>query len=344
VTCSFCAAICGGSTFRVTVLIAQITFVRRTTITKRNMPSANPSSALQYPIYHSAISYTSNSSSLQTLDLWLPRAPSKSDSRDTIWVIYVHGGAWRDPMQDSQCVQPTIKHLQHGHADTLEKIVGIASINYRLSPYPSHPTDPSKPDDPQRNVRHPHHVQDVHSAIEYLKKEYGLARWIGVGHSCGATLLLQYVAGIGLSQACSTRPEALILLEGIYSIPLLLQHHLPPSCPENISRIYHDFIKGAFGESSTYDAQSPVSGAYTESAWPSARLVVLGHSAEDELVEVAQRDVMLARLEDEGWKDATAATRTVTIRDLAGGHDETWEDGLQIAGLIDDAVRFLHSD
>jgi kynurenine formamidase len=322
----------------------QIPFARLPTITKRNMPSAESKSAPQYPIYHSAISYTSPTSKLQTLDLWLPRAPSRSDPHATTWVIYVHGGAWRDPMQDSRCVQPTIKHLEQGHADALEKIAGIASINYRLSPYPSHPTDPSKPDDPQRNVRHPHHVQDVHSAIECLKKEHGLARWIGVGHSCGATLLLQLVAGIGLSQPCSTLPEALILLEGIYSIPLLLRNHLPPSCPENISRIYHEFIEGAFGDSSTFDAQSPVSGMYTESAWPGAKLVVLGHSAEDELLEVAQRDVMLAKLKDEGWKDAGPATRTVQIRDLAGGHDEIWEDGLQIAGLINDAVRFVHSD
>lgn len=308
------------------------------------MASATSDSASRYPTYRSAISYASSSASLQTLDLWLPRQPAQSSPADTTWVIYVHGGAWRDPTQDSRCVQPTIKCLEQSHVDAVKRIAGIASINYRLSPYPNHVTDPSKPDDAQRNVQHPHHVQDVHQAIEYLEKEYGLTRWIGVGHSCGATLLLQHVAGIGLKRACSTRPEALILLEGIYSIPLLLENHQSPSCPESISRIYHDFIRGAFGDDSTYDSVSPVSGVYTESAWPGARLVMLGHSVEDELVEVAQRDVLVTKLRHQGWTDTdeSARTRKVQVRNLKGGHDEIWEAGLQIAELIDKTMCILH--
>jgi len=241
-------------------------------------------------------------------------------------------------------VHPTIKRVEQMHPGAVEKIAGIASINYRLSPYPNHATQPSKPDDPERNVQHPHHIQDVHRAIEFLNKEHGVTRWVGVGHSCGATLVLQCVAGIGLNQPCSTQPEALILLEGIYSIPLFLQNHQPPTCPENISRIYNDIIRGAFGDASTYDAVSPVSGSYKESAWPGARLVVLGHSVEDELVEVAQRDVMLAKLKYEGWTDEDESTRTrvVEIKDLKYGHDEIWQDGVQIAEMIKDVIEKLY--
>jgi kynurenine formamidase len=317
--------------------------VQRIATTKRNMATSTISTTLHYPSYSSAIPYTAASTSLQTLDLWLPRPLSQSDPNNTTWVIYIHGGAWRDPTQDSRCVHPTIKRLEQLHPGTVEKIAGIASINYRLSPYPNHATEPSKADDPERNVQHPHHIQDVCRAIDFLNKEYGVTRWIGVGHSCGATLILQCVAGIGLSKPCSTQPEALILLEGIYSIPLFLQNHQPPTCPENISRIYRDIIQGAFTDDSTYDAVSPVSGQYTDSACSGTRLVVLGHSAEDELVEAAQRDVMLNKLKREGWtdKDNNARSRVVKVKNLKGGHDEIWQNGLQIAEVINEVVSSL---
>jgi kynurenine formamidase len=306
-------------------------------------PSITDSTS-HYPTYRSSIHYTSASTGLQTLDLWTPRPLSQSDPANTIWIVYIHGGAWRDPAQDSRCVQPTIKKLEQIHPDVVEKLAGIASINYRLSPYPHHPTEPSKPDDPERNVQHPHHVQDVHRAIEYLKEEYGVTQWIGVGHSCGATLLSQYVASIGLNHPCSTHPKGLILLEGIYSIPLFLENHQPPACPENISRIYEEIIQGAFGDASNIDAVSPVSGSYTESTWPGARLVILGHSAEDELVEIAQRDVMLAKLKQDGWADEYKSPRSkaAEIRNLTNGHDEIWQDGSQIAEMINEMIDTLN--
>ncbi|KAF2690979.1 alpha/beta-hydrolase [Lentithecium fluviatile CBS 122367] len=307
------------------------------------MASPSPSSSLHYPLYGDSVPYTTPSTPLQTLDLWLPRPPSQSDPDNTIWVIYIHGGAWRDPTQNSKCVQPMRQHLERWYPADIQRIAGMASINYRLSPYPNHPTLPSMPEDPQRNAKHPDHVQDVYRAIVYLKREYGIKRWMGVGHSCGATLLLQYVVGIGLTQPLPTLPEALVVLEGIYSVPLLLRNHQPPSCPENISRIYHDFIQGAFGDASTYDVVSPVSGLYSEAVWPGAKLLVLGYSAEDELVEAEQREVMLKRLKDEGWeKEGKGDGKRVAVTwDLNGGHDEIWEDGIQIAELISEVVRRL---
>lgn len=270
---------------------------------------------------------------------------------------YIHGGAWRDPTQDSRCVEPTLAHLLKSYSPTIDKLAGVASLNYRLSPYSSHPTSPSVPSDTSRNAVHPEHVQDVAAALAFLRKEYGMQRWVGAGHSCGATLLLQQVSGIGLSAASEQDgggPEGLVLLCGIYNIPLLLQNHNPPACPESISKIYYDFIAGAFGnDQSGYRSVSPVAGLYGTKQWKEGNLMVLAHSYEDELIERQQRDVMCVALDREGWgivmedgdgeAEIGESSRVLEVRDLKGGHDWIWEDGEQVAKLLADVVERLVS-
>jgi kynurenine formamidase len=233
-------------------------------------------------------------------------------------------------------------------------IAGIASLNYRLSPYPSHPTSPSTPNDADRNVVHPTHIHDIASGIAYLRKEYGVKKWIGVGHSCGATMLCQYVSGIGLDDTHGEDrdggPESLILSAGIYNLPLFLRNHVPPSCPEEVSRIYNDIVRGAFGpDSAAYHAVSPVAGKYGVETWRNGKLIVLAHSYEDELVERAQRDVMCVALDRQGWsivmedgdEEAAVGTggRVLEVRDIKGMHDFVWEDGEQGAKLIAEVVQ-----
>ncbi|KAF1828762.1 alpha/beta-hydrolase [Decorospora gaudefroyi] len=306
-------------------------------------------SSTTYPRYIPSVPYSDPPSRLQTLDIWLPRSTNSSDS---VWIVYVHGGAWRDPTQDAtRCIEPTLNHVLNSYTALLDNIGGIASLNYRLSPHTSHATDPSTPHDSERTAQHPQHIRDVARGLQYLQREYGMRRWIGVGHSCGATLLLQLVAGIGLDS--SGGPEALILLEGIYSFPLLLRNHAPPACPEHISKIYNDFIAGAFGtDGSVYTAASPVAGKYDAEQWPEGRLMVICHSYEDELVERAQRDFMCVVLDRQGWsivmevgdeEDEVRAEgrRVLNVRDLKGGHDWIWEDGQQIAKLVAEVVERL---
>ncbi len=180
--------------------------------------------------------------------------------------------------------------------------------------------------------------------------------WVGAGHSCGATLLLQCVSGIGLTSEEKKQllggPEGLVLLCGIYNIPLLLQNHDPPTCPDNISKIYYDFVAGAFGpDRDVYRSVSPVVGQYGTQQWPRGKLMVLAHSYEDELIERQQRDVMCVALDREGWGivmeigDGEAnvgdASRVLEVRDLKGGHDWIWEDGEQVARLLADVVERL---
>ncbi|KAJ4296394.1 hypothetical protein N0V90_006439 [Kalmusia sp. IMI 367209] len=292
------------------------------------------------------IPYKEHATRLQTLDIWLPYQ-TQSPSQGT-WIIYIHGGAWRDPTQTSSGITPTIRHLQSTHASLLQgPIAGIASINYRLSPYSSHPTDPSSPDDADRNVQHPAHVEDVTFALNYLHEKYAVQRWLGIGHSCGATLLLQ-----ALSRTYEGDPnarmvknlDALILLAGIYDVPLFLESHTPPRCPADIAAIYADIVRGAFGEDEgVYAEASPVKGKLV------GDYVVLGWSAEDVLVEKEQRDNMLKRYLEKGWvrkgDEAEAGSeKVVEVRDLTGGHDEVWEDGRQIAGLVAEVVERLDGE
>ena len=292
--------------------------------------------------YLPSIPYKEDATRLQTLDIWLPEPPPQSATHNApTWIVYVHGGAWRDPLQDSLCAIPAIRSLMETHADLLRdnRIAGIASLNYRLSPYPSHATDPSSPSDEDRNVRHPAHIQDVVTALEYLIEQYKVERWIGVGHSCGATLLSQLSFACGPSSPVKGTLEALILLAGIYDLPAFLVNHSVPACPEDIEAIYRTIVEGAFGlDPQEYEKVSPAR-LVKENLW--GKKVVLGYSADDGLVDAQQRELMLANYLKEGWKrkgDAVAGVGVVETRDLESTHDKLWKGGWQIANLIVEVV------
>ena len=134
----------------------------------------------------------------------------------------------------------------------------------------------------------------------------------------------------------------------------MIRNHLPPTTPEYISKIYKEFVRGAFGEGgyTEWQAVSPVAGGYNKMQWPEGKLLMLCHSYEDELVERAQRDVMCVALDREGWtivmevgddedEVKEEGRRVVNVRDLKGGHDWIWEDGKQIAVLAAEAVERL---
>ncbi|KAI7696864.1 hypothetical protein KC353_g17306, partial [Hortaea werneckii] len=103
----------------------------------------------------------SNHSALNTLDYYIPRRPSTADHQ--LWIIYIHGGAWRDPEIDSTSFTKAQNLLLQSRET--DQIAGFASINYRLSPYPSHPQSPSDPSDPARNAHHPDHLNDILDAL-----------------------------------------------------------------------------------------------------------------------------------------------------------------------------------
>ena len=287
----------------------------------------------EWPKYHNDIPY-STESNLNTLETCIPR-PTSPNENNRLWIVYIHGGAWRDPTISASSYRKIRDILLETAA--ADRIAGYASINYRLSPYPSHPKDPSNPSDPARNAKHPDHINDVLAAILHLQETYHFEdRYVLVGHSCGATLALQVaMKRYWGSQYESTfalelnvvPPVAIVGLEGIYDISALVKYHGKES-------EYKDFIVNAFGPSG-WDALSPANADF-DGSWPDGKLVVLAHSRDDTLVEWEQVDALKRSLETQGWKDNL--DRQVKVLEVKGDHDEVWETG-EAAKAVEWAVQ-----
>jgi kynurenine formamidase len=296
---------------------------------------------MKYPSFETEIPY-SEDSSLNTLSLCLPR-PLDDITTSQVWLIYIHGGAWRDPAITASSFHRTQDLLLASPQSP--KIAAIASVNYRLSPYPSHCTDPSSPHDPARNARHPDHINDVLSAILYLQETYGFGnRYILIGHSCGATLAFQvairrywgaqYESTLALELNVEP-PLAIMGVEGIYDLPALVEEYARES-------VYRDFITNAFGPNEDTWAEASMTKADFEESWSDGMRAVLVHSKADELVSMKQPKLMLESLKAQGWKEGEEGGRRCEMVELEGlEHDEVWRDGRLLADVIGKTVDSL---
>lgn len=212
---------------------------------------------------------------------------------------------------------------------TSSLVVGLASINYRLSPYPDHDSNPSFQTDPARNAKHPDHLNDVTRALVFLEKTYGISeRYLLVGHSCGATLAFQIpVEGDGMDR--TPQPLCIIGSEGIYNLPSLLETHQD-------SPFYKEFVIAAFGTTeSVWDKASP-SRAESSAIWTKTNVLLISHSDEDELVETEQSLQML---------DCISKVKNgrghVAYVPASGKHDEIHETGKELARIITVGLKCL---
>ncbi|KAJ5880779.1 uncharacterized protein N7473_011832 [Penicillium subrubescens] len=299
-------------------------------------------------------------SSLQTIT-----ATPLEQHKDGYWVIYIHGGAWRDPTITAESIEPTQSNLQ---ASPELPITGLASIEYRLSAHPNHPQDKATtPPEQYRNAKHPDHIRDVEAALAFLQNTYNFGqRYILVGHSCGATLAFQAVMGAvaghreqlfngsadesdqetepvtsspePLPPRLSAHPTAIVGVAGIYDLRQIVETH------RDISE-YRRFVEGAFGaDELLWDAVSPaqmVGSRGVEGGWKTGRLVVLAHSKDDELVDQGQLETMREALR--AWEDRkaqvskqelTSNDRRVQVLSLTGEHDEAWSKGEELARAV----------
>ncbi|KAJ3459878.1 hypothetical protein MRS44_015951 [Fusarium solani] len=159
------------------------------------------------------IPYASNPNRFQNVTVYAPRfikslvgigeaittLPSiSSASKGPRWLVHIHGGAWRDPYLDSSSIEAAVAHAFPSD-DSDVPISAIVSINYTLSPFPTHPTipyDPKKGDqqDASRGARYPGHIKDVLQAFTLLRS---LAlqddSYLLSGHSAGACPVFQAV-------------------------------------------------------------------------------------------------------------------------------------------------------
>lgn len=293
----------------------------------------------EWPQFRKDIPY-SDDSKLNTLQTCIPR-PTSSEDRDRVWVVYVHGGAWFDPYQTASTFDKAQDLLLK--SKSIDKIAGFASINYRLSPAPLHPTNPSNPGDAARNAKHPEHVNDVLAAILHLQETYRFqGRYVLAGHSCGACLVLQVAMKRYWSSQYESNPAlelnvvpplALVGLEGIYDIPALVKYHKSQT-------LYRNFVESAFGANeSDWVAVSPTNSSL-EQSWEDGKLVVIAHSHEDELCEWEQPELMIKSLASQKFEESSGSRR-MHLLELKGRHDQVWEEGKEVARAIEFAIAEL---
>jgi kynurenine formamidase len=275
-----------------------------------------------------------------TVDVWTPPAPILASPKK-FWVMYVapysqlfaqtnthsfiHGGAWYDPLTDQRAFRPIATALLS--SPSLSKIAGMASINYRLSPYPSHPTHPSSPDDPNRNAKHPDHLNDVMSALAFLNAKYTIgSNYLLLGHSCGATLTFQVDCRrwqpVGDKILSFRQPLGMLGLSGIYDLNAMVAYH-DPTMSE-----YRNFTTGAYGaDEEEWKLVSPTD-VRGLSAWMAAKVVGLAHSEDDGLVEMEQVELMQAamkKVDGSAFRGPGAETeRKDLFVALQGWHDSIW--------------------
>ena len=295
-------------------------------------------SANGFPQYRKDVQY-SDESTLNTLQFCIPR-PITAGLKQ-VWIVFVHGGAWLDPEIDASSFDKTQELLLQ--SNEIKHVAGLASINYRLSSYPSHPSDPSNPSDPSRNAKHPDHINDVLTALLHLQETYRFEdRYILVGHSCGATLAFQvamkrywgsqYESTFALEMNV-VPPLAILGVEGLYDLPALVKYH--PNEPE-----VRDFVVNAFGQNeAVWAAVSPTASDFDDS-WQDGRLAVLAHSREDELVEWEQVDHMHKALKMQGF-DEVGGDRRLKCVTLSGKHDQVWQEGEMLAMAIKATVQVV---
>jgi kynurenine formamidase len=311
------------------------------------------------------VPYAQNANRFQNLSIYLPETKDSLGLVDTPvaslpvqqtsprhlprWHVHIHGGAWRDPQLTSSSIEATVAHAFSSPA-SLPLLDAIVSINYTLSPFPTHPTlayDPSRgdPSDPSRDAKHPEHIRDVLSAFALLHS-LGLRdhSYLLSGHSAGACLsfqsILQAPGYWGLEGTPEPpRPVALLGLNGLYSLPALV-YGLEESHAQ-LEDVYVTLLSIAFGSDQTRWVKA--SPAYFDRAelvermkdGKLPRLVLLDQSEEDQLVPMNQADTFETHLK------AVGTWRVIRGNRCKGLHAAPWEQGYMIWDSIQDVLQAL---
>ena len=299
---------------------------------------------------------------LQSYELYVPELDQTHLSDNMghkYWVIYIHGGYFRDPSVTSSSFYPALDQVasgKHGHSHLLEHednssastditpyIAGYVSLNYRLSPHPDKdPQDPGKtPANELRNAQWPQHMYDVLAAIAHLQGKYGFGeRYLLVGHSVGATMALLSTLAAQKSPFSNTKgvasmpatepPMAVLGVSGIYDFPLLHESF----------HMYIEMTRNAIPNEADDVLASPAgfdSKAYAD-IWTAGgrkkRAVVIAHSRDDGWVDWKQVEAIDGLLKNEPAVD-------VRVSEIYGQHNEIWEEGTELARVIAEAVGVM---
>ena len=152
------------------------------------------------------IAFIENAHRFQTLNIYLPATsanleligrpvaelPHSADDFASS-LVHIHGGAWRDPNLTAASIEPSVAHA-FAEPRPNDTLAAISSINYSISPFPTHPTEPYDPirdnhTDIAREAIHPQQFSDVLHGFALLR-DLGLRddSYLLSGHSAGAFL------------------------------------------------------------------------------------------------------------------------------------------------------------
>lgn len=313
-------------------------------------------SAGGHGIFHSITRHQySPDNILQSYDILIPDRQSQGEHG--LWIVYIHGGYFRDPKVDSTSIKPSIEYLETGRvtsdstpsnsransrnnsrrpsasesdtaatgSEARHKIKGYASINYRLSPHPAYPQDLLQtPPYTLNNAQYPDHLTDVLAALKHFQTHHPEVgtNYILAGHSVGATLAL--LALLKLHDKGLHCPKTVIGLSGIYDF-------------EAIHRSNSDYryITGnamattQFGEASP--AQKPLDKYQHEWKAPIKNFLI-AHSHDDGLVPWGQVELV-----DQLFQPSQDINTKVL--ELHGTHNDIWAKGEELARAIEKAVE-----
>lgn len=194
---------------------------------------------------------------------------------NTRTIIFIHGGAWRDPNNTYDDFLPLCQFLTRKKAEDFNLI----GLNYRLSP----------------DVKHPAHLLDVICALLWIQKHAPTKSLLLVGHSVGATLILQllsYRQVLGESHSSILGDplfgvDKVYFVDGIYDIPQLIEEY---------GVDYKNFVMCAFSGENQYKNATQLSMQKSKKLAHIPSKIVICHSKEDELLSKRQTELLTAYL------------------------------------------------
>lgn len=269
-------------------------------------------------------SYSYGDNVLQSYDVYLPSETSAASS-EKYWIIYIHGGFYRDLAQNATTVEAAIADLEANSPDVLEgQVAGIASLNYRLTALPGVQPDDTPPNELQQ-ARWPDHLNDAIAAVKDLGERYPIdGKYVIGGHSVGAQM--SFLAALEtLKDDSIPKPAAVLGISGIYDYPQLHVTH-----PE-----YDVLVLNAMREDQLVEA-SPSKVDAEKYVALGLEAYVIAHSRNDGLVPWDQVEAIEATL-----GTVPELKEKTTVVELDGQHNEIWRGGVQLAKAFTETLSVL---
>ncbi|KAK2038413.1 alpha/beta-hydrolase [Colletotrichum somersetense] len=264
---------------------------------------------------------------LQTYDIYVPTMSEKgSISSDKYWLVWIHGGFYRDFAQNSTGVNAAIASLEANSPEILaNQVAGIASLNYRLSALPG--VQPNNtPADELQNARWPDHMSDAVAALKDLNKRHSIdGNYVLSGHSVGAQISF-FAALETLRDPAVPKPAAILGISGIYDYP-----HL------HVTNADYDYLVLNAMREDQLVAASPAKVRAGKYATLGSKALILAHSRDDGLVPWDQTEAMqatLASLPELGNK--------THFIELQGAHNDIWKNGVALAKAFTETLALLN--